>query len=100
MTESWCAHLLRSERPRAIVHFAAESHVDRSIEGPDDFIRTNVNGTASLLEETRDYWSQLQRRSEERASAFCTFQRTKYTGRSARRSRLFRSQPLRTQQPI
>ena len=37
--------LLRREQPRAIVHFAAESHVDRSIHGPDDFVRTNVNGT-------------------------------------------------------
>ena len=46
-------------RPRAIVHFAAESHVDRSIRGPDDFIKTNVNGTFSLLEETRAYWSDM-----------------------------------------
>ncbi len=53
------ARLLRSEQPRAIVHFAAESHVDRSIHGPDDFVRTNVNGTFSLLEETRAYWSVL-----------------------------------------
>jgi dTDP-glucose 4,6-dehydratase len=52
-------HLLTRERPRAIVHFAAESHVDRSIHGPDDFIRTNVNGTFSLLEESRAYWSAL-----------------------------------------
>src|SRR5271156_4589421 len=51
--------LLQRERPRAIVHFAAESHVDRSIHGPDDFVRTNVNGTFSLLEETRSYWSSL-----------------------------------------
>ena len=51
--------LLRNEQPRGIVHFAAESHVDRSIEGPDDFIRANINGTASLLEEAREYWSQL-----------------------------------------
>lgn len=51
--------LLHRHRPRAVVHFAAESHVDRSIQGPDDFIRTNVNGTFSLLEETRAYWSVL-----------------------------------------
>jgi dTDP-glucose 4,6-dehydratase len=51
--------LLRRDQPRAIVHFAAESHVDRSIHGPDDFVRTNVNGTFSLLEETRAYWSAL-----------------------------------------
>ena len=53
------AKLLAREKPRAIVHFAAESHVDRSIHGPDDFIRTNVNGTFSLLEEARAYWSAL-----------------------------------------
>src|SRR5438309_4525 len=53
------AELLIAHRPRAIVHFAAESHVDRSIHGPDDFIRTNVNGTFSLLEEAREYWSGL-----------------------------------------
>jgi len=52
-------NLLQRERPWAIVHFAAESHVDRSIHGPDDFVRTNVNGTFSLLEETRAYWSAL-----------------------------------------
>ena len=51
--------LLQRERPRAIVHFAAESHVDRSIHGPDDFVRTNVNGTFSLLEEARAYWTAL-----------------------------------------
>src|SRR5262249_23377346 len=53
------AALLLMHKPRAIVHFAAESHVDRSIHGPDDFIRTNVNGTFSLLEEARAYWSGL-----------------------------------------
>jgi dTDP-glucose 4,6-dehydratase len=51
--------VLQRHRPRGIVHFAAESHVDRSIHGPDDFIRTNVNGTLSLLEEARGYWSSL-----------------------------------------
>ena len=53
------AELLITHRPRAIVHFAAESHVDRSIHGPDDFVRTNINGTFSLLEEARAYWSGL-----------------------------------------
>jgi len=53
------AGLLGREHPRAIVHFAAESHVDRSIHGPDDFIRTNVEGTFALLEEARAYWSAL-----------------------------------------
>ena len=48
--------LLVEEQPAAIVHFAAESHVDRSIDGPDAFVRTNVNGTFSLLEATRKWW--------------------------------------------
>ena len=51
--------LLERRQPRAIVHFAAESHVDRSIRGPDDFIRTNVDGTFVLLEEIRAYWGGL-----------------------------------------
>jgi len=57
-------NLLRECEPRAIVHFAAESHVDRSILGPDDFIRTNVVGTFSLLEEVRAYWSDLSEPGE------------------------------------
>ena len=51
--------LLAERRPRAIVHFAAESHVDRSIEGPAEFIQTNVVGTFSLLEEARSWWGSL-----------------------------------------
>ena len=51
--------LLQRHTPRAIVHFAAESHVDRSIHGPEDFIRTNVHGTFCLLEEARTYWTAL-----------------------------------------
>jgi dTDP-glucose 4,6-dehydratase len=51
--------LLGRHRPRAIVHLAAESHVDRSIEGPAEFVQTNVVGTFCLLEEARAYWSTL-----------------------------------------
>jgi dTDP-glucose 4,6-dehydratase len=51
--------LLAENRPRAIVHFAAESHVDRSIHGPEDFVQTNVVGTFRLLEAARAYWSGL-----------------------------------------
>ena len=51
--------LLERHRPRAIVHLAAESHVDRSIEGPAQFIQSNVVGTFCLLEEARAYWMQL-----------------------------------------
>ncbi len=51
--------LLATHRPRAIVHFAAESHVDRSIHGPGAFIRTNVEGTFTLLEAARAHWQAL-----------------------------------------
>lgn len=51
--------LLRKHGPRAIVHFAAESHVDRSIRGPEEFIQTNINGTFALLEEARAHWAEL-----------------------------------------
>ena len=60
------AKLLGQHRPRAIIHFAAESHVDRSIHGPGEFITTNINGTFSLLEEARAYWQGLQ--GEEKAA--------------------------------
>ena len=53
------ARLLAEHRPRAVVNFAAESHVDRSIHGPEDFIQTNVVGTFRLLEAVRGYWSAL-----------------------------------------
>ena len=51
--------LLAEHRPRAIVHFAAESHVDRSIHGPGEFMRTNVDGTFTMLEAARAHWSGL-----------------------------------------
>ena len=53
------ASLLKQHQPRAIVHFAAESHVDRSIHGPAEFIQTNVVGTFALLDEARAYWQGL-----------------------------------------
>ncbi|MFG6468795.1 dTDP-glucose 4,6-dehydratase [Roseateles sp. BYS87W] len=51
--------LLATHQPRAIVHFAAESHVDRSIHGPGAFMKTNVDGTFTLLEAARAYWGAL-----------------------------------------
>jgi dTDP-glucose 4,6-dehydratase len=51
--------LLNRYQPRALVHFAAESHVDRSILGPEEFIRTNVGGTFALLQEALAYWRSL-----------------------------------------
>lgn len=59
------AGLLARHRPRAIVHFAAESHVDRSIHAPGDFVRTNVQGTYTLLEAARSHLATLQ--GDERA---------------------------------
>ena len=59
--------LLKQYQPRAIVNFAAESHVDRSIHGPEDFIQTNVVGTMRLLQSVRAYWQELP---EEQRSAF------------------------------
>ncbi len=57
--------LLSRSRPRAIVNFAAESHVDRSIHGPEDFISTNIVGTFRLLETVREYWTALAPRDKE-----------------------------------
>src|ERR1700679_3705366 len=61
------AAMLAEHRPRAIVHFAAESHVDRSIVGPDAFLKTNIDGTFALLEAARAYVSTL---SEEERNQF------------------------------
>jgi dTDP-glucose 4,6-dehydratase len=52
--------LLAEHRPRAVINFAAESHVDRSIHGPGEFIQTNIVGTFHLLESVRAYWSKLE----------------------------------------
>ena len=54
------SRLLEQHQPRAIINLAAESHVDRSIHGPEDFIQTNILGTFRLLENTRAYWGQLE----------------------------------------
>ncbi|WP_374381251.1 dTDP-glucose 4,6-dehydratase [Thermomonas sp.] len=54
------ARLLAEHRPDAVVNFAAESHVDRSIDGPAAFIQTNVVGTLALLEAVRDHWKSLE----------------------------------------
>jgi dTDP-glucose 4,6-dehydratase len=56
--------LLQKHRPRAVIHFAAESHVDRSILGPEGFLRTNIDGTFTLLQAARQYYDSLA--SEER----------------------------------
>ena len=60
------ARLLAEHKPRAVVNFAAESHVDRSIHGPEDFIQTNIVGSFRLLEAVRDHWDALP--DDERAA--------------------------------
>ncbi len=60
------AGLLRRHRPRAVVHFAAESHVDRSILGPEAFLRTNIDGTFSLLRAAREFYESLKGEERER----------------------------------
>ncbi|RNF86127.1 dTDP-glucose 4,6-dehydratase [Montanilutibacter psychrotolerans] len=59
------AQLLSEHRPDAVVNFAAESHVDRSIDGPAAFVRTNVMGTLNLLERCRDHWAGLDEAGRE-----------------------------------
>jgi len=61
------SQLLSEHQPRAIINFAAESHVDRSIEGPEEFIQTNVVGTSRLLQSARSYWEAL---GDQERSAF------------------------------
>jgi dTDP-glucose 4,6-dehydratase len=58
--------IFREHRPDAVMHLAAESHVDRSIDGSADFIRTNIQGTHTLLEVARAYWSELDKSYKER----------------------------------
>lgn len=57
--------ILKVHQPRAVINFAAESHVDRSIHGPQDFIDTNIVGTYNLLESIRAYWLDLEEKSKE-----------------------------------
>lgn len=57
--------LFVKHKPRAVLHFAAESHVDRSIYGPADFVQTNVVGTFTLLEAARSYWNTLESADKE-----------------------------------
>ena len=83
--------LLRRHQPQAIMHLAAETHVDRSIDRPDDFIATNLVGTFALLEEARAYWKWLGEASRAQFRFFMS-PRTKSsvpwerTGRSPRRA--------------
>jgi dTDP-glucose 4,6-dehydratase len=62
--------LFEQHQPDVVMHLAAESHVDRSIDGPAEFIQTNVVGTAVLLEAARGYWTALQENDPEKAASF------------------------------
>ena len=73
------AKLLAEHQPRAVVNFAAESHVDRSIHGPEDFIQTNIVGTFRLLEAVRAYWNGLEPAKRKPTSASSTSPPTKST---------------------
>ncbi len=64
--------LLAEHRPRAVVNFAAESHVDRSIHGPGDFVQTNIVGTFNLLESVRGYWQSLPKDADGHATLAMT----------------------------
>ncbi|TDP40206.1 dTDP-glucose 4,6-dehydratase [Idiomarina aquatica] len=64
------ATILEQHQPDVILHLAAESHVDRSISGPAEFIQTNIVGTYTLLEQARAYWQRLQQKQPEKAAHF------------------------------
>ena len=55
-----CLGFLERNQPDIVIHLAAESHVDRSIDGPGDFIQTNIVGTFTLLEQSKNYWQSLE----------------------------------------
>ena len=57
--------VLKQHQPDAVMHLAAESHVDRSIDGPAEFIQTNIVGTYTLLEAARAYWNQLDEKGKQ-----------------------------------
>ena len=75
--------LFESFRPDAVMHLAAESHVDRSIDGPGDFIQTNVVGTFTLLQAARGYWRALPASAAGATSASTTSRPTRCSARSA-----------------
>ena len=94
------ARLLAEHQPRAIINFAAESHVDRSIHGPEDFIQTNIVGTFRLLEAVRAYWNGLAGEAKDNFRFLHVSTDEVYGSLGKRRPRLRRNPPLRTQQPV
>jgi dTDP-glucose 4,6-dehydratase len=93
------AQLLAQHQPRAVVNFAAESHVDRSIHGPEDFIQTNVVGTFRLLEAVRAYWNGLEGEAKS-GFRFLHVSTDEVYGTLAPRSCVYRRAQLRAQQPV
>ncbi len=89
--------LLAEYRPRAIVHFAAESHVDRSIDGPAAFVETNVVGTFRLLEAARQYWARPGRAASGRRFRFLHVSTDEVYGSLGRDREVQRDDPLRPQ---
>ena len=83
--------LLKEHRPRAIINFAAESHVDRSIHGPADFVETNIVGTFNLLECAREYWNTLEGVAKEQFRFHHVSTDEVYGSLSANRSSLYRN---------
>ncbi len=92
--------LLAEHQPRAIVNFAAESHVDRSIHGPEDFIQTNVVGTFRLLEAARQYWQALPAIKKEAFRFLHVSTDEVYGTLSATDPAFSEDTPLRAQQPV
>ena len=74
------SRLLAEHQPRAVVNFAAESHVDRSIHGPGDFVQTNIVGTFNLLESVRGYWQSLPKDADGHATLAMTGESGAMTG--------------------
>ncbi len=92
--------LLASHRPRAVVHFAAESHVDRSIHGPGEFVQTNVVGTFRLLEAARGYWQSLAGAERDAFRFLHVSTDEVYGSLSETDPAVFRDHGLRAQQPL
>ena len=92
--------LLRAHQPRAVLNFAAESHVDRSIHGPEDFIQTNIVGTFRLLESVRGNWAELPE-AEMACFRFLHVSTDEVYGTLAKDAPPFcRDEPLRAEEPI
>jgi dTDP-D-glucose 4,6-dehydratase len=88
--------LLATHKPQAILNFAAESHVDRSIDGPAAFVQTNVVGTLALLESARDYWKGLDAAGRD-AFRFLHVSTDEVYGSPGRDRRLHRNHALRAE---